>query len=104
MVIQYTQMEDVTNRIIYNRLLRACFKILQTNVFELNDTFTREKIDNTIRNLLMRAKSEAIQDFTLFIKPFDPANPHYIEVHVVLWFKNMIHQVLLNVNNLDINT
>ena len=103
MIVEYQQLDDITNRITYNRILRASYKILRRYVFELNDTVTRENMQRELLIFLKRAKTSAIQNFELSIKKFDPTNPHYIEVDIILYFKNFIHQVHLNVNNVDIN-
>ena len=103
MIVEYQQLDDITNRITYNRILRGTSKILRRYVFELNDKITRENIHRELSIFLRKAKTSAIRDFTLNIKDFDPSAPHYLEVDIILYFKNFIHQVHLNVNNVDIN-
>ena len=95
--------DNATNRIIYNRILRECRKLLMQTVFEFNDDYTREDISVKIKALLNRAKTHAIKDYTYTILDYDRAKPHYIEIHIALLFKNKINQVLIHLNNVDSN-
>ena len=92
---------NLTNQITYNRLLRSTSKILKENVFELNDDFTRYNMKVKLRNLYNKAKSFAIKDYKITIKEFDSTRPHYIEVDIMIQFHNMVEYVHLNINNID---
>lgn len=96
-----TNIKSLTNRIIYNRIKRGLVKILRNNLFELNDTFVRNSIKTDMTLFLNRAKQNAIEDYTLYIHPYNKNKPHYVEVDITLYFKTMIEQVLLNVKNED---
>lgn len=93
--------KSLTNRIIYNRTKRELLKILRQNIFELNDDFVRNSIKTDMTLFLNRVKQAALEDYTLYIHPYNKNKPHYVEVDVTLYFKNMIEQVLLNVKNED---
>lgn len=93
--------KSLTNRIIYNRTKRGLVKILRRHLFELNDSFTADSIKTDMRLFLNRVKQTALNDYTLYIHPYDTSKPHDIEIDVTLYFKNMIEQVLLNIKNED---
>jgi hypothetical protein len=84
MVVNIVNISDATNRIIYNRLLRAVRKILMFTVCEMNDSYTRNKITTDIVMLLKRAKTHAIKDYEFKMLDFDPTKPHYVEIHIVI--------------------
>jgi len=92
---------SLSNRIIYNRIKRGILKILRINLFEQNDDYTRHVIDTQVRTFLKQVKTNAIHDFELYIHPFDAANPHHIVIDVIIHFKLMIEQVMMNITNDD---
>jgi len=91
-------LEELTNRIIYNRIKRNVIRILRYNIFEQNDTFTRDTISTNIRLFLDRAKQNAIQDFQYKMYDYDNKNPHLIKIDISLLFKNRIEYVLLSIS------
>lgn len=93
--------KSMTNQITYNRLLRISTQILRKNVFELNDEYTRTNILRQMNVIYQQASNFAIKDYRISIKPFDSANPHYVELHIEILFNTMIHYVELNINNVD---
>jgi len=99
--VKNTTIKSLTNQITYNRLLRATRKILMETVFEFNDDYTRNLVGQKLRTLYNKAKEFAINDYRIYIRDFDPAKPHYMEVNIQIQLKSMIHYVHLNVNNVD---
>ena len=93
--------KTLTNQITYNRLLRSTAQILMENVFEHNDNFTRNTIHQKLRALYSKAKQSAITEYKIEIKDYDPKNPHYMEVLITIKLPNMIHYVIINMNNVD---
>ncbi len=91
-------LDELTNRIIYNRIKRDVIRILRYNLFELNDSFTRNNISTLVRLLLERAKQKAIKDFQYKIYNFDERAPHLIKIDIALLFKNRIEYVLLSIS------
>ena len=100
-IIKNTKIKTLTNQITYNRLLRATNKILKENVFELNDDFTRKTILSKLKQLYSKAKTFAIVDYNLEVLPFNSAKPHYIEVNIIIQLPQMVHYVIINLNNVD---
>jgi histone H3/H4 len=94
--------KSLTNQITYNRLLRATSLILKENVFEFNDVYMRNMINQKLKSLYSKAKTFAIKDYRITILPFDKSKPHYMEVHIEILFDAMIYYVEMNINNADI--
>ena len=93
-------LEELTNRIIYNRIKRETIRILRYNLFEQNDKVTRNKILTPIKIMLERAKLRAIKDFKLRLYDYDEKTPHLIKIDIALLFKNRIEYVLLNISEM----
>jgi len=91
-------LEELTNRILYNRIKRNVIRILRNNIFEQNDSFTRDAINTNIRLFLNEAKQHAIQDFQYKMYNYDSKNPHLIKLDISLLFKNRIEYVLLSIS------
>ena len=100
-IIKNVKITSLTNQITYNRLLRATTIILRDNVFEFNDAFTRNSIEQKLKALYNNASAFAIDDYRLVIRDFDVARPHYFEVDIQIHLKSMIHYVHPNINNVD---
>ena len=101
MTIKTASIDNLTNQITYNRLLRNTHNILNNNLFEQNDEFTRKKIITELNSLYRQAKTNAISDYIMTVREFDKTKPHYIEVDISIRFKNMINHVILNISNTD---
>ena len=99
LIIESQQIDNLTNQITYNRLLRNTSKILKEYVFEFNDTYTRQAIMQKLRALYNKASERALQDYSITMKDFDESNPHYIEVDIIIQFRNMINHVKINISN-----
>jgi len=91
-------LEELTNKIIYNRIKRNVIRVLRYNLFELNDSFTRDTISTNIRLFLDKAKQHAIKDFQYKMHKYDSKNPHLIKLDISLLFKNRIEYVLLSIS------
>jgi len=95
------KIDTLTNQITYNRLLRASTQILRENVFEFNDSYTRNNIIVKLKALYNKAANFSITEYKLSVVPYDSSKPHYMEVHIEVLFPSMIEYVLLNINNVD---
>ena len=94
-----TNLTLLTHQITYNRLLRAIKIILNDNVFEHNDNYTRNIIMTKCRKLLQKAKENAIKDYEITMEDFNPVSPHDINLHIKINFYNLIDEVIINVTN-----
>jgi len=101
LVIENKSIDTLTNQITYNRLLRGTSQILKRNIFEFNDEYTRNSIMSELKIFYNKAKMFAIEDYKITMVDYDESNPHYVEVHIIIQLKAMIHYVKLNISNYD---
>ena len=100
-ITKHQPLRTLTNQITYNQLVRKTKQVLDQTVFELNDEFTRKTLGFRLKQLYSKAAQKAITGFQININEYDPKNPHYLVVDIIISMPNMIEYVFINITNLN---